>query len=186
MNPLASVSGHAALFWTVRLFESGACCANCSTMILIHRSVGINSVAGANHHRRCGNRPPGDPNARLEHRLVRPDQRRRIVLARHAPTGLLPTHRRHRRESARHIEIHQPPKQLRHRRAVVPSHTGIDGQNRQHAPVVGEVERVHRLAKILVRIAKSDAARVRHADQKIRKIRPVVNGFRPAAPSPRR
>src|SRR5271170_4739161 len=33
LNPFASVSGQAGLFWTLKLFESGACCAICKAIV---------------------------------------------------------------------------------------------------------------------------------------------------------
>jgi hypothetical protein len=98
---------------------------------LIHRGVGIDAVTRRGSPGRCGNRPPGDADPRLETCfLLGPDQRRRIMPPVTDPRDRCPAPAL-RREPVRDIEIHQAAEQLRDRRAVVPTRARIDGQDRQ-------------------------------------------------------
>ena len=74
-------------------------------------------------------------------------------------------------ESGSHVEIHQPIFQFRHRCAVLPAHAGVDGENRQHAPVVGGVCVVDGLPEIFVGIAECDRTGVGNADEEIGEVR---------------
>ena len=76
-------------------------------------------------------------------------------------------HRRDLCESGGHVEIHKAVFQFRHGRAVFVPRAGIDGEDGQHAPVVGGIRVVNRLTEILVGVAEGDGACIRNADEKV-------------------
>ena len=89
MKPLARVSGQAALFWTLRLLESGACCAICERDALVDGGVVVDAVAGADDQRGAGDGPPGDADAGLDAGAVGAHERGGIALPGRAACGAL-------------------------------------------------------------------------------------------------
>ena len=107
LNPLASVSGHAVLFCTLKLFGQRRLLRHLLREGLIHRGVVIDAIPGAHQQRGTGDGAPGNAHARFNTTLVGRDQRVGIFCAGQRSHGMTLQHRRHRREARGDVEIHQ-------------------------------------------------------------------------------
>ena len=138
---------------------------------LIHRSVVVNAIAGANHQRRRRKRTPGDPDARLECRAYRDGPANRDSAGRSAcPIGSLAT---------TGASAEKPGAMSRFTRRPYSSVMGEPYSQRTPAfrvnagadsPIVGEVGVVQRIRENICRRCRTRRSCVGNAQQKIREI----------------
>src|SRR5579862_5389332 len=79
------------------------------------------------------------------------------------------------------VQVDQAPIQFCNRCAVLPAHPRVQSELRAHSPVIRYIGVVNRFAKILVRVAESNGARVGNAQQKVGKIRTARSRTGPAS-----
>ena len=161
VNPLASVSGLAALFSTLKRLRERRLLRQQQRDRLIDVGVAIDAVARANHQRRTGDRTQREAEARLE---PAPVGRSASRIALPVTTGRM----RRPGTPRRDVEIRRDGRTARSIGASYSQRTpaftvrpGLD------PPVVGDVGVVRRRREILVRVAERDRAGVRHAEQEV-------------------
>src|ERR1035437_3780004 len=143
---------------------------------LVHGSVVVDAIAAPKDGRGSEEGVPGEGDAWFKGVLVRVYQGVGVVQAGKRAGGVVAQYLFDVAKAAGDVQVHQAAVFLGDWGAVLPTHTGIDGEGGVDPPVVQEVGVIGSRAEVLIGVAERNIAPSHDALQEVRKARSRYSG----------